>query len=112
MTLSWFLKHTALVFCLSDFVEAASFWDSQYLTGILHRVDFVPMIFEDRWEEDAAGDSRLPALKDPESLEHGVLTLSHRKSRQYQNILRERSETIGTKFYRLGLDRMTLHYRG
>jgi uncharacterized protein (DUF58 family) len=102
------LKHTALVFCLSDFVEADSFWHSQYLTGILHRVDFVPVILEDRWEEALPETTGFIRLKDPESRESRVLTLSPRKGRQYCNILRERTEKIRAQFYRLGLDHVRL----
>jgi uncharacterized protein (DUF58 family) len=107
-TLNSILKHTALIFCLSDFVEAASFWDSQYLTGVLHRADFVPMILEDRWEQTLPETSGYVRLKDTESREDRVLTLSPRKSRQYRSILHERSGKIRTRFYRLGLDHMEL----
>ena len=102
------LKHTAMVFCLSDFVEAGSFWNSQYLTGVLHRVDFVPLILEDRWEETLPETSGYLRLKDPESREESVLTLSPRKVRQYRNVLHERIEKIRTQFYRLGLDHLAL----
>jgi uncharacterized protein (DUF58 family) len=102
------LKHTALAFCLSDFVEAGSFWQSQYLTGILHRVDFVPVILEDRWEEALPEITGFIRLEDPESRENRVLTLSPRKGRQYRNILRERTEKIRAQFYRLGLDHVRL----
>jgi uncharacterized protein (DUF58 family) len=102
------LKHTALVFCLSDFVEASSFWDSQYLTGVLHRVDFVPMILEDRWEEALPQTSGYLRLKDSETRHERVLTLSARKGQQYRSILHERSEKLRTQFYRLGLDHVAL----
>jgi uncharacterized protein (DUF58 family) len=107
-TLNSVLKRTAVVFCLSDFVDAASFWDSQYLTGVLHRVDFVPMILEDRWDEAVPATSGFVRLKDPESREDRVVTLSDKKSRLYGEILQKRSEKIRTQFYRLGLDHVTL----
>jgi uncharacterized protein (DUF58 family) len=102
------LKHTALVFCLSDFTEAGTFWDSQFLTGILHRVDFVPVILEDRWEEALPETSGFLRLRDPESREDRVLTLSPRKAGQYRDFLHQRSEKLRTRFYRLGLDHLAL----
>jgi uncharacterized protein (DUF58 family) len=102
------LKHTALVFCLSDFMEAGAFWDSQFLTGIVHRVDFVPVILEDRWEEALPETSGFVRLRDPETGEERVLTLSPRKAGQYREILRERSAKLRTRFYRLGLDHVAL----
>jgi uncharacterized protein (DUF58 family) len=107
-TLNSVLKHTAVVFCLSDFVETGSFWDSQYLTSVLHRVDFVPMILEDPWEEALPETSGFLRLQDPENRDDRVVTLSAKKGRQYRRILRERSEKIQKQFYRLGLDHVTL----
>ena len=102
------LRHTALVFCLSDFVAADSLWDSPYLTGVLHRVDLVPIVLEDRWEESLPETSGFLRLKDPESRADRVVTLSPRKGRAYRGVLQERSEKLRTQFYRLGLDHVAL----
>ena len=98
------LKHVALVFCISDFIDAGSFWDSPYLTTILHRVDFVPVIVEDRWEAELPRVKGYIAVRDPETLQGAVLTLS----RSYQATLQQRRENLRSRFYRLGLDHMTL----
>jgi hypothetical protein len=71
-------------------------------------VDFVPVILEDRWEEALPETTGFIRLKDPESRENRVLTLSPRKRRQYCDILRERTEKIRAQFYRLGLDHVRL----
>lgn len=102
------LKHTALVFCLSDFVEAQSFWDSEYLTAVLHRVDFVPIILEDRWEEALPQTGGYLRLKDPETSRDRVLTLSPKNGRKVGTLLAARREALRKQFYRLGLDHFAL----
>ncbi len=102
------LKRTAVVFCLSDFVEPATFWDSPYLTGVLHRADFVPMILEDRWDAELPQVSGFLRLRDAENGEDRVMTLSRKKGCQYRGMLQERSENMRRRFYRLGLDHVEL----
>jgi uncharacterized protein (DUF58 family) len=102
------LKRAALVFCLSDFLQAADFLSSQYLTGLLHRADFIPVILEDKWEEELPEVRGFLRLRDPENREAKVLAVSPQKSRQYGTILRERRDNIRKQFYQLGLDHLVL----
>jgi uncharacterized protein (DUF58 family) len=106
--LSASLKHTALVFCLSDFIAAESFWNSRYLTGILHRADFVPVILEDPWEEALPQTSGYIRFSDLEQGGSMVLRLTPAKNRQYERILKERRDQIRERIYRLGLEHVTL----
>lgn len=102
------LKHTALVFCLSDFISAETFWNSRYLTAVLHRVDFVPVILEDLWEESlpqTAGYIRFSDLEQGGSM---VLRLTPSKNSQVQTVFRARRDQIREHLYRLGLDHVTL----
>lgn len=98
------LKHVALVFWISDFIGAESFWDSPYLTTLLHRIDFVPVIVEDTWEVELPHVNGYIAVRDPETSQSSVLTLS----RSYQATLQERRKNLRSRFYRLGLDHITL----
>jgi uncharacterized protein (DUF58 family) len=102
------LKHTALVFCLSDLIAAESFWNSRYLTSVLHRVDFVPIILEDPWEEKLPQTSGYIRLSDLEQGGSTVLRLTPAKNRQYQRVLQERRGQVRERLYRLGLDHVTL----
>jgi uncharacterized protein (DUF58 family) len=102
------IKRTALVFCLSDFLQADAFWSSPYLAGLLHRADFIPVIVEDRWENELPKARGFLRLRDSEQRERKVLTLSTGARRQCGALLQERREKMRANFYRLGLDHMVL----
>jgi uncharacterized protein (DUF58 family) len=102
------LKHTALALCLSDFVSADSLWNSQYLASVVHKVDFVPVILEDRWEEELPEISGYVRLKDAEEEESMVLALSPKRCGKYRLLLQERREEIRRRLHRLGLDHIVL----
>lgn len=111
-TLNSALNHAALVFCLSDFVDGATFWDSRCLTGILHRVDFVPVVIRDQWEENLPATSGYLRVRDPETGRDRVISLSAGKQSQYRCFLNERNEQIRKRFYHLGLDHVVLRTDG
>lgn len=102
------LKHTAVIFCLSDFVAAGSLWNSPYLNSVAHKVDFVPVILEDAWEEALPETSGYLRLKDAEEDQEMVLVLSPKKCGQYRSVFEERREEIRKHLYGLNLDHMTL----
>jgi uncharacterized protein (DUF58 family) len=102
------LKRTALVFCISDFIDADSFWNSRHLPALIRRVDFVPVVLEDRWEETIPETGGYVRFRDAEHGDVAVLQLTARRTRGYANLLRGRREEIRERFYRLGLDHIAL----
>ncbi|HEV2691107.1 MAG TPA: DUF58 domain-containing protein [Bryobacteraceae bacterium] len=103
------LRHTALIFCLSDFIAAGSLWDSPYLKTVAHKVDFVPVILEDSWEEALPETSGYLRLKDSEDGREMVLALSPKRCRHYRTALQERREDVRKHLYGLNLDHLTLN---
>lgn len=103
------LRHTALVFCLSDFIAAGSLWDSSYLKTVAHKVDFVPVILEDAWEQALPETSGYVRLRDAEEGREMVLALSPKRCRHYRKVFEERREEVRRRLYGLNLDHMTLH---
>ena len=103
------LKRTALAFCLSDYITAGTLWDSPYLKTAAHKLDFVPVILEDSWEEELPETSGYLRLKDAEGDQETVLVLSPKRCRQYRSVLQERREQVRKRLYSLNLDHVTLH---
>ncbi len=102
------LKHTTLIFCISDFVSADHVLDSPYLKVVAHRHDFVPVIVEDFWDEELPEAHGYLRLRDVELGQEKVLTLSPRRCRAYRRLMRERKEQMRRSFYRLNLDHLYL----
>jgi hypothetical protein len=102
------LGHTALVLCLSDFIAAESLWHSPYLRSIAHKVDFVPVIVDDSWEEALPQTSGYVRLKDAEGGQEMVLALSPKRCRQYRSVLEDRREEVRKRLYGASLDHITL----
>jgi uncharacterized protein (DUF58 family) len=103
------LKHIALVFCLSDFITSDSLWTSPYLKTLAHKVDVVPVIIEDAWEEALPETNGYLRLRDAEADHEMVLALSAGRCRQYRTVLKERREQVRRHLYGLNLDHITLH---
>jgi uncharacterized protein (DUF58 family) len=104
------LKHIALIFCISDFISADSLWTSPYLRTVTHKVDFVPVILEDAWEDALPETNGFLRLRDAEADDHEmVLALSASRCRQYKAILHERRDAVSRHLYGLNLDHITLH---
>lgn len=101
-------KRTGLIFCLSDFIAADSLWDQPFLRTVTHKHDFVPVILEDRWEEEIPHAGGYLRVKDAEDDSESVLMLSGRRCRQYRNLLSERRQDVRRHFYRLNLDHLAL----
>lgn len=101
------LRKTTLLFLVSDFLQSdiVGLADVQVLA---HRHDLVPIIVEDPLEEalwKARGHVR---LRDLESGEERVISLSARNRRAYaEEVTRRRGELI-RHFYSLGLDHVHL----
>lgn len=102
------VKQTALVFCISDFIDAESFWGSRHLSALIRRVDLVPVVLEDRWEETMPETGGYVRFRDAEYGDAAVLPLTARKTHGYAAVLRERRENTREWFYRLGLDHIAL----
>jgi uncharacterized protein (DUF58 family) len=102
------LGHTALVLCLSDFIAAESLWHSTYLRSIAHKVDFVPVIVDDSWEEALPQTSGYVRLKDAEGGQEMVLALSPKRCRQYRSVLEDRREEVRKRLYGASLDHITV----
>ena len=102
------LKRTALVFCLSDYITAGTLWDSPYLKAAAHKLDFVPVVLEDSWEEALPETSGYLRLKDAEEDRETVVALSPKRCRQYSSVLQERREQVRKHLYSLNLDHLAL----
>jgi len=106
--LNTMLKGSSVIFCLSDFIAAGPFWDLPFLKNAAHKHDFVPVILEDRWEEEMPPVSGYLRLKDAEDGGEMVLAMSHRRCREYNQVLTERRRQLRTHLYSLNMDHVTL----
>ncbi len=102
------LKRTGLVFCLSDFIAAGPLWELPYLKSAAHKHDLIPVILEDRWEEEMPAAGGFLRLRDTEQDEEGVLMLSRHRCREYRSLLAERRGEVRRHLYNLNLDHVTL----
>jgi uncharacterized protein (DUF58 family) len=102
------LKQISLVFCLSDLVGVESVWSTPYLRTLAHKIDFVPVILEDAWEEAIPESRGALRLRDAETKRELLLTLSPRRCRRYRAVLAERSQEIRARLYSLNLDHVLL----
>jgi uncharacterized protein (DUF58 family) len=103
------LKNSALIFCISDFINMEQAFASPSLKHLVQRHDFIPLILEDDWEDAFPGGSGFLRFRDAESGEPMLFNLSRRKKDLYNALMRERKVVLQRFFYRLNLDHLTLH---
>jgi uncharacterized protein (DUF58 family) len=107
--LSGALKNSAVIFVISDFVQAEGALHGPALRNIARRHDLLPVIVEDNWEEGLPGGCGFARLRDAESGGVMVLNLSRKNRQLYRSMMRERRTALERALYNLGLDHLFLH---
>jgi hypothetical protein len=103
------LKNSALIFLISDFIQAESALRAHELRNIARKHDLVPVIIEDNWEEALPGGRGFARLRDAESSAAMVLNLSRKNQHLYRSMMLERRIALERALYGLGLDHLFLH---
>lgn len=102
------LKSAALIFCISDFIFQEDIFTYNLFTNLARRHEFIPVIIEDAWEERLPKGRGFFRLQDAELGGEMVFGLSSKKRDLYQNLMRERKESLQRSLYRLELDHLFL----
>jgi uncharacterized protein (DUF58 family) len=102
------LKRPALIFCISDFITAEDLFASNAFHHLAQRHDFVPLIVEDGLEERLPEGKGYLRLRDAESGNEMLFRLSHKQSRRYELLMRERRTALKRALYRLNLNHLFL----
>lgn len=102
------LKHSTVIFCLSDFITEQNIFENRALKYLVQRHDFIPLILEDAWEGALPAGSGFVRLHDAESGGEMLLDLSPRKIALYERMMGDRKTALKRGFYRLHLDHLFL----
>ena len=103
------LKTSALIFLISDFVQAEDALHGHALRHIARKHDLVPLIIADNWEEALPGGRGFARLRDAESGAAMVLNLTRRNKNLYRSMMMERRAALEHALYGLGLDHLYLY---
>jgi uncharacterized protein (DUF58 family) len=107
--LSGKLKTSALIFLISDFIQAEDALRGPELRNIARKHDLVPVIIQDDWEEKLPSGRGFARLRDAESGAVMLFNLSDNNRRLYRSMMAERRMALERAFYSLGLDHLFLH---
>ena len=102
------LKHSTVIFCLSDFITEQNIFENRALKYLAQRHDFIPLILEDAWEGALPAGSGFIRLHDAESAGEMLLDLSPKKTALYEGMMHDRKVALKRGFYRLHLDHLFL----
>ncbi len=102
------LKHSTVIFCLSDFITEQNIFENRALKYLAQRHDFIPLVLEDAWEDRLLPGTGLMRLRDAESGSEILLDLSPKKIALYERLMQERKLSLKRGFYRLNLDHVFL----
>jgi hypothetical protein len=97
------LKHPSLFFVVSDFILTESVLHSALLARIASVHDLVPVVIEDRLEEQLPSLGGYIRLRDSESAQTVRLTLSTRNCQVFSSHMKERQIALRRAFLRLGV---------
>jgi uncharacterized protein (DUF58 family) len=103
------LKTSALIFLISDFVQAEDALRGHALRHIARKHDLVPLIIADNWEEALPGGRGFARLRDAESGVAMVLNLTRKNKNLYRSMMMERRAALERALYGLGLDHLYLY---
>jgi uncharacterized protein (DUF58 family) len=106
--LSGRLKTSALIFLISDFIQAEQALRGAALRNIARKHDLVPVIIDDQWEEDLPSGRGFARLRDAESSGVMLFNLNGKNRRVYRSMMLERRVALERALYRLGLDHLFL----
>jgi uncharacterized protein (DUF58 family) len=102
------LKHSTVIFSLSDFIAEQSIFESPALKYLAQRHDFIPLVLEDAWEGALPAGAGFVRLHDAESSGEMLLDLSPKKAALYERLMQEHKLALKRGFYRLHLDHVFL----
>jgi uncharacterized protein (DUF58 family) len=103
------LRTSALIFLISDFIEAEAALHGHALRHIARKHDLIPLIVADNWEEALPGGRGFARLRDAESGAGIVLNLTRKNKDLYRSMMLERRVVLERALYGLGLDHLFLH---
>jgi uncharacterized protein (DUF58 family) len=103
------LKTSALIFLISDFIQAEDALGGAALRNIARKHDLVPVILEDDWEQELPSGRGFARLRDAESGGVMLFTLSRNNRHLYRSMMLERRIALERALYGLGLDHLFLH---
>jgi len=103
------LRTSALIFLISDFIEAEEALHGHALRHIARKHDLIPLIVADTWEEVLPGGRGFARLRDAESGAGIVLNLTRKNKDLYRSMMLERRVVLERALYGLGLDHLFLH---
>ena len=102
------LKRSAVIFCVSDFINEQDIFQNPALKNLAQRHDVIPVVLEDDWEGQLPAGGGFIRLRDAESARDVVIDLSKKNIALYSQWMRERKERLKRGFYRLHLDHLFL----
>jgi uncharacterized protein (DUF58 family) len=103
------LRTSALIFFISDFVQAEEAMRGHALRHIARKHDLLPLIIADSWEEGLPAGRGFARLRDAESGAGMIFNLTHRNKTLYRSMMLERRAALERGLYGLGLDHLFLH---
>jgi uncharacterized protein (DUF58 family) len=102
------LRTSALIFLISDFIEAEEALHGHVLRHIARKHDLIPLIVADNWEEALPGGRGFARLRDAESGAGIVLNLTRKNKDLYRSMMLERRVVLERALYTMGLDHLFL----
>jgi uncharacterized protein (DUF58 family) len=103
------LRTSALIFLISDFVQAEDALHGHALRHIARKHDLVPLIIADNWDDALPGGRGFARLRDAETGAAMVLNLTRKNKYLYRSMMMERRVALERALYGLGLDHLYLH---
>ena len=103
------LRTSALIFLISDFIQAEEVLCGHALRHVARKHDLVPLIIADDWEEALPGGRGFARLRDAESGAAMAFNLSRKNKNLYRSIMLERRVSLERSLYGLGMDHLFLH---
>ena len=98
------LKHSSVIFCLSDFIDEQDIFQDRSLKYLVQRHDVIPLVLEDHWEDALPPGGGFIRLHDAETAGEMLIDLSKQNVALYAQWMQERKEALKRGFYRLHLD--------
>jgi len=97
------LKQPSMLFILSDFIGAEQFLQQSPLAYIAHHHDVIPVLIEDQLERKWPVLHGYLRLRDLETSDQDILSLTRDNCRELQSQMAERRSRIRSSFLRLGI---------
>jgi uncharacterized protein (DUF58 family) len=102
------LKNSALIFVISDFIEAQGALRGPALRDMASKHDLIPIIIEDTWDRELPVGRGFARLRDAETGGVMLVSLSRGNRQHYRALMLERRTALQRELYGLGLDHMFL----